>query len=51
MTRDRAVRGAIAWTHFEGAGLDWRHRQAGLRALNQPGKRAMLKIKHARTAD
>lgn len=48
-TRDRAV--ALEWfQHFEGAGLD------GVIAKPedlpyQPGKRAMLKIKHARTAD
>ena len=49
MTRDRAV--ATDWfNRFEGAGLD------GVMAkldtgIYQPGKRAMLKIKHARTAD
>ncbi len=49
MTRDRAV--ATDWfNRFEGAGLD------GVMAkldtgVYQPGKRAMLKIKHARTAD
>ena len=49
MTRDRAV--ASEWlSQFEGAGLD------GVIAkpehgLYEPGKRAMLKIKHARTAD
>ena len=49
MTRDRAV--AADWlARFEGAGLD------GVIAkpddgTYQPGKRAMLKIKHARTAD
>ena len=49
MTRDRAV--AVDWlARFEGAGLD------GVIAkpadgTYQPGKRAMLKIKHARTAD
>jgi ATP-dependent DNA ligase len=49
MTRDRAV--AAEWLqHFEGAGLD------GVIAkpestTYQPGKRAMFKIKHARTAD
>jgi ATP-dependent DNA ligase len=48
-TRDRAV--AAEWlTRFEGAGLD------GVVAKPadgpyQPGKRAMIKIKHARTAD
>jgi ATP-dependent DNA ligase len=49
MTRDRAV--AVEWlAHFEGAGLDGvvaKHETA----LYQPGKRVMLKIKHARTAD
>jgi ATP-dependent DNA ligase len=49
MTRDRAL--AIDWLQrFEGAGLD------GVIAkpedgTYQPGKRAMLKIKHARTAE
>ena len=49
MTRDRDV--AAEWLQrFEGAGLD------GVVAkpadgLYQPGKRAMIKIKHARTAD
>jgi ATP-dependent DNA ligase len=49
MTRDRAV--ALEWLRrFEGAGLD------GVVAkpeggLYLPGKRAMIKIKHARTAD
>jgi ATP-dependent DNA ligase len=49
MTKDRAV--AREWlTHFEGAGLD------GVIAKPQaspylPGKRAMIKVKHARTAD
>ena len=49
MTRDRAV--AADWLNrFEGAGLD------GVMAKPQngryePGKRAMFKIKHARTAD
>jgi ATP-dependent DNA ligase len=49
MTRDRAV--AAQWLdEFEGAGLD------GVIAkpadgTYQPGKRAMLKVKHARTAD
>jgi ATP-dependent DNA ligase len=49
MTRDRAV--AAEWLdRFEGAGLD------GVIAkpadgLYLPGKRAMLKVKHARTAD
>jgi ATP-dependent DNA ligase len=49
MTRDRAV--AVQWLErFEGAGLD------GVIAkpehgTYQPGKRAMIKVKHARTAD
>ena len=49
MTRDRAL--ALDWlTRFEGAGLD------GVMAkpasgTYQPDKRAMIKVKHARTAD
>src|SRR5207244_1106996 len=49
MTRDRAQ--ALEWlSRFEGAGLD------GVMAKPesgpyQPGKRAMIKVKHARTAD
>lgn len=49
MTRDRAL--ALEWlSHFEGAGLD------GVIAkpeegTYEPGKRAMIKVKHARTAD
>jgi ATP-dependent DNA ligase len=49
MTRDRTV--AVEWlARFEGAGLD------GVIAkpedgVYEPGKRAMIKIKHARTAD
>jgi len=49
MTRDRAV--AVEWlARFEGAGLD------GVVAKPssghyQPGKRAMIKVKHARTAE
>jgi ATP-dependent DNA ligase len=49
MTRDRAL--AVEWlSRFEGAGLDGviAKPEAGIYA---PGKRAMLKIKHARTAD
>ncbi len=49
MTRERAV--AEKWlAEFEGAGLDGViAKPAG--ATYQPGKRAMFKIKHARTAD
>ena len=48
-TRDRAV--AAHWlARFEGAGLDGVVAKPAL-AIYQPGKRAMLKIKHARTAD
>ncbi len=49
MTRERAL--AADWLErFEGAGLDGvvAKPEAG---VYQPGKRAMLKIKHARTAD
>jgi ATP-dependent DNA ligase len=49
VTRDRAV--ALDWlTRFEGAGLDGviaKHEAAAY----LPGKRAMIKVKHARTAD
>jgi ATP-dependent DNA ligase len=49
MTRDRAV--AEDWLkRFEGAGLDGVIAKPEA-APYQPGKRAMLKIKHARTAD
>ena len=49
VTRERAV--AAAWLReFEGAGLDGVVAKP-LSAPYQPGKRAMLKIKHARTAD
>jgi len=48
-TRDRAL--AREWFHrFEGAGLDGviaKHEDAAY----QPGKRVMVKVKHARTAD
>ena len=48
-SRDRAV--AQDWFHrFEGAGLDGvvaKHE----REAYQPGKRVMIKVKHARTAD
>jgi ATP-dependent DNA ligase len=49
MTRDRAV--AEEWLNrFEGAGLDGVIAKPE-HALYEPGKRAMFKIKHARTAD
>ncbi len=49
MTRDRAV--AIEWLErFEGAGLDGVIAKPA-HGTYQPGKRAMIKIKHARTAD
>ena len=49
MTRDRAV--AADWLQqFEGAGLDGVIAKPDT-APYQPGKRAMVKIKHARTAD
>jgi ATP-dependent DNA ligase len=49
MTRDRAV--AADWfARFEGAGLDGVIAKAAA-ARYEPGKRRMLKIKHARTAD
>jgi ATP-dependent DNA ligase len=49
MTRDRRV--ALGWLgRFEGAGLDGVvAKPAGLAYM--PGKRAMIKVKHARTAD
>lgn len=49
MTRDRAV--AVDWlARFEGAGLDGViAKPAG--GLYEPGKRAMLKVKHSRTAE
>ncbi len=49
MTREREQ--ALNWLeHFEGAGLDGViAKSAGL--TYQPGKRAMIKVKHARTAD
>lgn len=49
MTRDRAI--ALDWlTRFEGAGFDGviAKRESG---PYQPGTRAMIKVKHARTAD
>ena len=49
MTRDRAV--AADWLQrFEGAGLDGVIAKPA-NGIYEPGKRAMLKIKHARTAD
>jgi ATP-dependent DNA ligase len=49
MTRDRAV--AVDWlTRFEGAGLDGVVAKPEA-AVYQPGKRAMIKVKHARTAE
>ena len=49
MTRDRAI--AADWLQrFEGAGLDGVIAKPE-DATYQPGKRAMLKVKHARTAD
>ena len=49
MTRDRAV--AVEWlARFEGAGLDGVIAKPAL-GKYEPGKRAMIKIKHARTAD
>jgi ATP-dependent DNA ligase len=49
MTRDRAV--AAKWlTQFEGAGLDGVVAKEA-RLPYEPGKRAMIKVKHVRTAD
>jgi ATP-dependent DNA ligase len=49
VTRDRTV--AVDWlARFEGAGLDGVIAKP-LDLVYQPGKRAMLKIKHVRTAD
>jgi ATP-dependent DNA ligase len=49
MTKDRAV--ALGWlTHFEGAGLDGVIAKP-VASPYLPGKRAMTKVKHARTAD
>jgi ATP-dependent DNA ligase len=49
MTRDTTV--AAEWlSQFEGAGLDGVIAKPE-RGLYQPGKRAMIKVKHARTAD
>ena len=49
MTRDRAQ--ALEWlSRFEGAGLDGVMAKPAT-ATYQPGKRAMIKVKHVRTAD
>jgi ATP-dependent DNA ligase len=49
MTRDHAL--AADWLHrFEGAGLDGVMAKPAAAAY-EPGKRAMIKVKHARTAD
>jgi ATP-dependent DNA ligase len=49
MTRDRAV--AAEWLErFEGAGLDGVIAKPA-RGIYEPGRRAMIKVKHARTAD
>ncbi len=49
MTRDPAV--AAEWlSRFEGAGLDGVMAKPA-QGLYEPGKRAMIKVKHARTAD
>jgi ATP-dependent DNA ligase len=49
MTRDRAQ--AVEWlSRFEGAGLDGVIAKPE-KGTYQPGKRAMLKVKHSRTAD
>src|SRR5213594_3184002 len=49
MTRDRAV--ALEWlSRFEGAGLDGVIAKPDLGSY-EPGKRAMIKLKHVRTAD
>ncbi len=49
MTRDHGL--ASEWlTRFEGAGLDGVIAKPAL-GTYQPGKRAMIKVKHARTAD
>lgn len=48
-TRDRAI--ALDWlTRFEGAGLDGVIAKP-VSGVYQPAKRAMIKVKHARTAD
>jgi ATP-dependent DNA ligase len=49
MTRDRRV--AVRWLEqFEGAGLDGVIAKPEM-GVYQPGKRAMIKVKHARTAE
>ena len=49
MTRDAQV--AVEWlSRFEGAGLDGVIAKPAT-GTYQPGKRAMIKVKHARTAD
>lgn len=49
MTRDRAV--AVQWLErFEGAGLDGVIAKPE-QGIYQPGKRAMIKVKHSRTAE
>jgi ATP-dependent DNA ligase len=49
VTRDRAI--ALDWlTRFEGAGLDGVIAKP-VSSTYQPGKRAMIKVKHARTAE
>ena len=49
MTQDRAI--ALQWLeHFEGAGLDGVIAKPADLAY-EPGKRVLLKVKHARTAD
>jgi ATP-dependent DNA ligase len=49
MTRDRSM--AAEWlSRFEGAGLDGVIAKP-MNGTYQPGKRAMIKVKHARTAD
>ncbi len=49
MTRDRAI--ALQWLeHFEGAGLDGVIAKPADSSY-EPGKRVLIKVKHARTAD
>ena len=50
LTRDRDT--AADWfAQIRGCRPRWRHRQGRASAVYEPGKRRMLKIKHARTAD